>query len=328
MAQLNSLENSIKSVNSESFDQVAVALFNYQASNNVVFQNYLKHLGHPLSASSLDDIVFMPIEFFKNHTIKTGAWEEETVFESSGTTGNQTSRHFVYALKDYRERTAATFEEHFGSLKDYVILGLLPSYLERGNSGLISMVDHFIQLTAKPESGFYLDEFALLSEQLKALQATKQKTILWGVTFALLDFAQQYPMHFPDLIIMETGGMKGRRKELLRSELHQSLNRSYGTTHIHSEYGMTELNSQAYAKENGQFLPARSMKVLVRDLNDPFKRLGHNKTGALNIIDLQNLHTCAFIETKDLGRSYENGAFEVMGRMDNADLRGCNLMVI
>lgn len=328
MAQLNSLFLDINSITPANFNELAISVFNYQASQNPVFNKYLKALGHSGQAKAIEELVFLPIEFFKNHTIKTEEWKEETVFESSGTTGAQTSRHFIYSLKGYQKQTADFFEKVYGPLEEYVILALLPSYLDRGNSGLIAMVDHFIKKTANPASGFYLDDFEALRLKLRELKAQGQKTLLWGVTFALLDFAEANRMEFSDLLIMETGGMKGRRKEMVRDEVHQIVGNAFNIDQVHSEYGMTEMSSQAYSKADGIFEPAPTLKVIARDINDPFAGIGYEKTGALNVIDLQNLQTCAFIETKDLGRVYSDGTFEVMGRMDNSDVRGCNLMVL
>ena len=328
MAYLNSLLAAVNSVKPSTFDQTALAVFNYQAQQNQVFKAYLDHLGHKGYAEHMDEVVFLPIEFFKYHEVKSGNWKAECVFQSSGTTGMQTSRHFIQDLNEYKQQTIKTFESFYGAINDFALLALLPSYLERDDSGLIAMVDHFISLTSAESSGYYLKNYADLYGQLKQLASGDKKIILWGVTFALLDFAEEFQLDFPELIIIETGGMKGRREEMVRSEVHQILSASFGVERIHSEYGMTELNSQAYSKGNGLFHPSSSLKVFVRDINDPFRFIGFEKTGALNIIDLQNVHTCSFIETKDLGRVFENGDFEVMGRMDNSDIRGCNLMTL
>jgi hypothetical protein len=325
---LNSFNSALKSINPSNFDEIAIEVYNYQAVHCPVFRQYLSELGKTSPIQSLDEMVFLPIEFFKTHAIKTGDWEPETVFESSGTTGVQTSRHYIRSLSNYKESTQETFEQFYGALNEFTILALLPSYLERGNSGLIAMVDGFIQRSNSKDSGFYLDEFDLLHNQLVKFRNQDKKTLLWGVTFALLDFAAEWSGEFPELIVMETGGMKGRRAELPRSEVHETLKTAFGVETVHSEYGMTELNSQAYSKGKGIFEPSKSMKIIVRDLNDPFELRAVGKTGALNIIDLENLDSCSFIETKDLGRVYKDGSFEVMGRMDNSDVRGCNLMVL
>ncbi len=328
MPQLNSLLSKINSVNESTFEATSVEVFNYQANYNPVFRKYLQSLGHSCHAESQNDLVFLPIEFFKNHTIKTEDWQEETVFESSGTTGDLTSRHYVKDLSLYHRQCINHFEMIYGDLSQFSILALLPSYIERGNSGLIAMVDSFMKLSS-PEapSDYFLNDLDRLKNTLKERQGKGIKTILWGVTFALLDFAEQYQIDFPDLMIMETGGMKGRRREMVRSEVHELLKSSFGVSQVHSEYGMTELSSQAYARENGIFRSAPTLKIKVRDINDPFDYINNSKTGALNIIDLGNVHTCSFIETKDLGRSYPDGSFEVLGRMDNSDIRGCNLLV-
>lgn len=330
MQSFNSLLQRVISVDNNSFEQTAIELFNFQASQNLVFKNYLASLGHSGKAQNLRDIVFLPIELFKNHTIKTQNWQEETYFESSGTTGMATSRHAVRDLSLYNEMAAKHFEQIYGPLSQYVILGLLPSYLERGNSGLIAMVDHFMDRASAVRSkseNYFLHNFENLFDVLKELKEQGHKTILWGVTFALLDFAEAFQFDFPDLIIMETGGMKGRKQEMVRAEVHALLQQSFGVEAVHSEYGMTELSSQAYAKKEGVFVPAQTMKVLARDINDPFSLVKTGKTGALNVIDLGNIHTCAFIETKDLGTVQSDGTFTVMGRMDNSDIRGCNLLV-
>lgn len=328
MAPLNSLLSRINSVDQSTFEQVAIEVFNLQATNNPVFNEYLNSLGHSGKAQSIDDFVYMPIEFFKNHTIKTGQWQEETVFESSGTTGSATSRHYIKDLSTYQQRTSVHFESIYGPLKDFAILALLPSYIERGNSGLIAMVDYFMSQSKQEEaSDYFLNDFGALFQRLNELKKKGQPTILWGVTFALLDFADSYQMDFPELLVMETGGMKGRKEELVRSEVHTKIKRAFNVNDVHSEYGMTELASQAYAVANGIFKPATSMRVFARDINDPFKKLAYQKTGALNIIDLGNLFSCSFIETKDLGMVNSDGSFTVMGRMDNSDIRGCNLLV-
>lgn len=327
MLQLNSLLSKINSINESTFEATSIEVFNYQAKYNSVFQKYLQSLGHPCHAQGMADLVFLPIEFFKNHTIKTQNWEEETVFESSGTTGNQTSRHYIKDLSLYHQGCTKHFEMLYGDLSEYSILALLPSYLERGNSGLIAMVNAFMNRTQKASSGYFLNDIDHLISKLKEYNDLGKKTILWGVTFALLDLADQFVLDFPELIIIETGGMKGRRKELVRQEVHQVLKNAFNVRQVHSEYGMTELNSQAYALKNGVFQPAPTMSAMIRDINDPFANVSDGRTGALNIIDLGNIHTCSFIETKDLGRRFPNGFFEVLGRMDNADIRGCNLLI-
>lgn len=329
MLEFNSLTNRIKTLQAHEFESLAIEVFELQYHYNQIYQDWCNAFGKtPQRVAELEDIPFLPIEFFKSHAIKTGSWQTQTVFESSGTTGMQASKHYVANEELYLENCVQAFEARYGSLSDYVILALLPSYLERGSSGLVSMVNRFIQLTKSVDSGFYLNELQSLSSKLLQLKEQGQKVMLWGVTFALLDFAEQYQMDFPELIIMETGGMKGRREEMVRSEVHGQLKRSFGVEQVHSEYGMTELFSQGYSQGDGIFYPASTLRVIGRDINDPLSYPSMNRTVALNIIDLANLYTCSFIETKDLGTIYNEGAFEVRGRMDNSDIRGCNLMVV
>ncbi|WP_422354554.1 acyl transferase [Roseivirga pacifica] len=327
MGDLNSLISNINSVNQNTFESVALQVFKYQFEHCSVYHQYVQALGRPMPQSLLE-IPFLPIEFFKNHSVKSGNWKSQVVFESSGTTGASTSRHQVRDEGWYIDHCIKTFEAFYGKLDQFTLLALLPSYIERGNSGLISMVNAFIEETGSSNSGFYLNEFDALVNKLEELRKTKKPTILWGVTFGLLDFVEQYQIDFPDLIVMETGGMKGRREELTRVEVHGRLTQGLGVDAIHSEYGMTELFSQAYSKGDGLFVPSTTMKVFARDMNDPLSIVKPGKTGALNIIDLLNVNTCSFIETKDLTRVYEDGDFEVLGRMDNSDIRGCNLLVV
>ncbi len=273
------------------------------------------------------DIPFLPIEFFKSHEIWCGEnVQPEVVFSSSGTTGMSTSKHPVRNIALYEESFRKGFRLFYGDIRQYSVLALLPSYLEREGSSLIYMVDALIHESEKPASGYFLYNHRELYETLVQLRDQNEKVILIGVTYALLDFIEQYQVDFPNLIVMETGGMKGKRKEMIREELHLALTTGFGVARIHSEYGMTELLSQAYSKGNGIFECPAWMRVLVRDTNDPFHYLEEGRTGALNIIDLANLHSCAFIATQDLGR-LNNRAFEVLGRFDNSDIRGCNLLV-
>lgn len=329
MLRFNSLIDRIKTVGPNTFEPLALDIYNLQYTHNEVYREWCNSLKKtPNNVRQLEQIPFLPIEFFKSHTVKTGDWDEELVFESSGTTGSETSKHLVQSEELYLHNCRVAFENVYGSLSDYVILALLPSYLERGNSGLISMVNDFIGKTGSDESGFYLNEFQQLYEHLQALKKSHKKVILWGVTFALLDFAEEYSINFPELIIMETGGMKGRREELVRSEIHEVLSRAFGVSQIHSEYGMTELFSQGYSKGQGVFHCSNAMTILGREVNDPLSYPSKNKTVALNVIDLANIYTCSFIETKDLGSVYNDGSFEVKGRLDNSDIRGCNLLVV
>lgn len=328
MQDFNSLIQRINSVDGHSFDDTCLDVFRFQFEHNPVYHEWCASLGKSkTTVQAIEDIPFLPIEFFKSHEVKSGNWEEELSFESSGTTRVQTSRHRVWSLSYYLEGCRKTFEQTYGDLDDYIILALLPSYLERSGSGLIAMVDDFIHRTSDDDSGYYLNEFEALYEKLLSLKGVGKKVILWGVTFALLDFAEQFQMDFPQLLIMETGGMKGRREEMVRADVHQHLKSAFHVESIHSEYGMTELFSQAYSKGEGLFEPAKTMKVLGRDINDPFQINSSRSTVALNVIDLSNWATCSFIETKDLGSVRSDGQFEVKGRMDNSDIRGCNLLV-
>lgn len=307
----------------ENFTKKALALFEYQWENNEIYQSFCVNIGkNPKNVTSLSEIPFLPIELFKTQQVKTGSWDSEKIFLSSGTTGMERSKHHVRSVRFYHSVAQNVFESAYGNLGDFTILALLPSYLEQGQSSLISMVDHFIQ-NSKTGSGFVLDNDDLIDR----LDTASGKKLIIGVSYALLDLAES-PLR-PDLsdaIIMETGGMKGRRKEMIREELHTQLKKAFKVPSIHSEYGMTELFSQAYG-ENGLFLFPQWCKCLLRDINDPLSYVECGKTGGINVIDLANIDTCAFIETKDLGKMRENNFFEVLGRLDNADIRGCNLLI-
>ncbi len=327
MPKTNSLRESINSVNESTFDALALEVFHHQYQENEVYRDYVKALNRePKTVKEISQIPFLPISFFKQFQVKSGNWEEQKVFESSGTTGSTSSKHYVKEESYYLKGCKTTFEAFYGPIEQYQIFALLPSYLERGNSGLISMVNEFLKY-AQSGSGFYLNEFDDLAKNLRKAKQENRPTILWGVTFALLDFAEAYQIDFSDLIVMETGGMKGRREEMIRKDVHAILESAFGVSSIHSEYGMTELFSQAYSKEGGGFMPSRIMKVIARDLNDPFNLNYAGRTAGLNVIDLANYETCSFIETQDLGKVYEDGSFEVLGRIDNSEIRGCNLMI-
>lgn len=317
-------------LNKSNFEKVALDLFLYQAKYNLVYKEYIKLLKiNPKSIDKIEKVPFLPIEFFKNYKIQTQIFKEEKIFESSGTTGQNTSKHYVANLQFYEEISQNIFENTYGSLNHYHILALLPSYLERDNSSLVYMVKSFIQKSASKHSGFYLDDFEGLIAKIKSLIQDKHKKILLiGVTFALLDLAEQYPNDFSDIIIMETGGMKGRRKEMIREEIHQRLKNAFNINNIHSEYGMTELLSQTYSQGQEVFNLPSTMKILLREVNDPFSVSPKHKTGGVNIIDLANIDSCAFIATQDLGEMINESQFKVLGRFDNSDLRGCNLMVL
>ena len=313
--------------------QGALDLFRFQAEHNGLYRDYLRQLSvSPDKVEKISSIPFLPISFFKSHHLATGSFEPETCFESSGTTGTVSSRHCIKSLRHYLDNAAANFHQFYGDPADYCFLALLPSYLERGNSSLVAMADHFIKLGNHEEAGFFLHDLGALQDRLYQLEEKGQKTILLGVTYALLDFAEQFPMQLKHTIVMETGGMKGRKKEITREALHAELENGLGVETIHAEYGMTELQSQAYSSGKGFFKPSDTMIVLLRSTDDPFEVWESNeypmRTGVINIIDLANRDTMAFIATDDLGRFHEDGHFEILGRVDHADIRGCSLLVV
>jgi len=318
--------NNIFSVSKETFYQTAFDIFQFQYQNNLVFKqwcNLLPNVRH----SQMQEFPFLPISFFKSHTVTSTLFQPQQIFESSGTTNTINSKHLVKDISIYTESFITAFEMVYGSIKDWCIIGLLPSYLERENSSLVWMVNELIHLSHHASSGFYLYNFSKLHTTLLELEKAQQKTLLIGVTFGLLDFAEQFNMQLQHTIVMETGGMKGRRNELTRLEVHAMLKNNLGVPQIHSEYGMTELLSQAYSVGDGKFVCPPWMKVLVRDEEDPFSVKLSGK-GVLNIIDLANLYSCSFIATDDIGVVYEDGSFEVWGRLDNCDIRGCSLLVV
>ncbi len=307
----------------------ALQTFNFQFNNNVVYRLWcdcLNFSSETSSKSAFTQIPFLPISFFKSHEVVTTKFNPSFVFESSGTTTSINSKHFVKDLEDYKQSFNQTFQQFYGKANDWCIIGLLPSYLERNNSSLVMMVDDLIKQSNHEKSGFYLNDFHSLKNTLEYLEAAQQKTLLIGVTFALLDFAEQFPMQLKYTTIMETGGMKGRKKEITRTEVHQILQQAFDLPMIHSEYGMTELLSQAYAKQDGKFVCPPWMKVLVRDEDDPLL-VKESGRGCLNIIDLANQFSCSFIATDDVGIVYDDGTFEVQGRLDNSDIRGCSLLI-
>jgi hypothetical protein len=325
---LHSFKNDLFYTNKNNFEERALAVFIYQASNNSIYNLFLKNLKiNPGTVYRLEDIPFMPIEFFKNHEIVTNTWVPRATFESSGTGGQITSKHYIEDPAFYLSVARNIFFEFYGPLEEFHILALLPSYLERKNSSLVAMVSHFMDQSKSNHSGFYLNNVKELVKNLEQVKSTPRKTLLIGVTFALLDLAQEYELDLKGTMVMETGGMKGRREEVTRKEVHQILKSKLNLTAVHSEYGMTELLSQAYAPEEGKLHTPPWMKVMIRDLNDPFTYLDNNRNGGINIIDLANVHSCSFIETSDIGITRDDGTFEVLGRFDNSDLRGCNLMV-
>lgn len=326
---VNSLTGQIFSINNEAtFETIAVQLFQHQAENCSVYKDYITHLNiNPFAVKDYKKIPFLPIAFFKTHSVLSVAQTPEITFSSSGTTGQVTSQHMVSDVKIYEESYNKAFELFYENPKDICILALLPSYLEREGSSLIYMVDDLLKQSVHPQSGYFLHDLANLHQTLIDLKNAKQKTILIGVTYALLDFVEQFQIDFPTLIVMETGGMKGRRKEMVREELHKTLYGGFGVKNIHSEYGMTELLSQAYSYGQGIFNCPPWMKILLRDTSDPLSLLQTKQSGGINIIDLANVNSCSFIATQDLGKVYADGSFEVLGRFDNADIRGCNLLV-
>ena len=316
-----------------SFTEKSFDIFQVQSRYNPVYRNYLSHLGVTIEeVTELTKIPFLPISFFKSHAIKTGDFEPEIYFESSGTTGVQHSRHGVLSQSAYLLNTTVNFNEFYGNVDGYCILALLPSYLERGNSSLVAMADYFIKLSKHPLSGFFLHDIDRLHDVLVQLEKANQPTILLGVTYALMDFAEKFPMQLKHTIVMETGGMKGRREEITRGQLHSFLCERLGVEQIHAEYGMTELQSQAYSVGEGWFKASSTMKVLLRSPDDPFEIWEANefpmRTGAVNIIDLANSDTISFIATDDLARFRNDGAFEITGRMDNCDIRGCSQLAL
>ena len=324
----SALENRIFQIGEEGIQPLALDIFRFQYANNPIYRAFTDSLGiRPAAVGSLTEIPFLPVNFFKTHPVRTTEFVPEAVFRSSGTSGTGDSCHEVKTLGLYKKSFLAAFQQFYGPVKDYCIIGLLPAYLERSDSSLVLMVDGLIRDSGHPDSGFYLYEHAALHELLNRLEALGQKTLLIGVTFALLDFAEKYTMDLRHTVVMETGGMKGRRKEITRAELHAILTGRLGLGTIHAEYGMTELLSQAYSPGAGLFRCPPWMKVLPRTEDDPLDT-GISGEGILNIVDLANLYSCSFLATEDMGRVYQDGSFEVAGRVDNSDIRGCSLMVM
>jgi phenylacetate-coenzyme A ligase PaaK-like adenylate-forming protein len=310
------------------FNEAALAVFNYQAQHCSVYRDYISHLNLKSTAlKHYTEIPFLPIGFFKSHEVLSTNDKPALIFSSSGTTGQITSKHLVTDVTLYEESYNKAFKQFYGDPSESCILALLPSYLEREGSSLIYMVDDLLKQSKHPLSGYFLHNVDQLNSVLTELKKTNQKTILIGVTYALLDFVEQFQVNFPELIVMETGGMKGKRKEMVREELHEILTTSFGVEQIHSEYGMTELLSQGYSYGNGIFNCPPWMKIMLRDTSDPLSLLVNKQSGGINIIDLANVNSCSFIATQDLGKIYPDGSFEVLGRFDYADVRGCNLLV-
>jgi len=314
--------------NKQQFSETALQVFRFQAKNCAVYREFITNLKVDIDGvDCVEKIPFLPISFFKSHEVLSSSDKVQVTFTSSGTTGMINSRHLVTDVSWYEESFRRAFDLFYGDIRDYCVLALLPSYLEREGSSLIYMAEDLVKRSENPDSGFYLYNHDDLFAQLKRQQEAKKPTLLIGVTFALLDFVEQYLIDFPELIVMETGGMKGRRKEMIREELHQTLCKGFGVNAIHSEYGMTELLSQAYSNGSGIFNCPPWMKIITRDTNDPMTLLDNDKTGGINVIDLANINSCSFIATQDLGRIYQDGSFEALGRFDNSDIRGCNLLI-
>jgi phenylacetate-coenzyme A ligase PaaK-like adenylate-forming protein len=315
--------------NQKQFDKIALKVFRFQYENNLVYREFCDFLKTDVQkVKSIQQIPFLPIQFFKSHSVISNTNPIQNTFTSSGTTGMITSKHLVTDVSIYEESYRKGFSQFYGNIEDYVILALLPSYLEREGSSLIHMVDDLIQLSNHPESGFYLHNYDELIAKLIQLDQAGQNVILIGVTYALLDLIEKHSFQLEHTIIMETGGMKGKRKEMIREELHQQLCNGFGVKSIHSEYGMTELLSQAYSLGEGIFECPSWMQIVIRDTEDALSYVREGKTGGINVIDLANINSCSFIATQDLGKKYPNGSFEVLGRFDHSDIRGCNLMVV
>ncbi|MFN2430449.1 MAG: acyl transferase [Cryomorphaceae bacterium] len=324
--QLGDLEKRIFSVTTDSFNDLALEIFSYQYANCAPYKEFVDYLGvNPEKIKNSDSIPHIPIELYKTKVFYNAKADAEAVFLSSGTTGQLQSKHCVKDLSLYEKSFSLAFQHFYGNVDDYRILALLPSYLEREGSSLVYMMNRLIEKSNDPDSGFFLNNRDKLVSLLK--RKTSKKTLLVGVSFALLDLAETYDLKLENTIVMETGGMKGRRKEMIREELHGILKNAFGVDEIHSEYGMTELLSQAYSTGSGKFECPPWMKIRVRDTNDPGALVGEGKTGGLNITDLANIHSCSFIATSDLGRSLADGRIEIIGRFDYSDMRGCNLMV-
>ena len=324
------MENRIFNIqNKQEFKALSLAVFKHQFKNNKVYRSFCDLLFvHPSSISTIEEIPFLPIQFFKSRKVLSSLDEIQETFTSSGTTGGSTSKHLVTNINLYKESYLKGFAHFYGNIEEYTVLALLPNYLQRQGSSLVFMVADLIEKSKKVESGFYLDNIQELANKLLELNRNGQKILLIGVSFALLDLIEMQQFNLKNTIIMETGGMKGRRKELVREELHTILQNGFGVTEIHSEYGMTELLSQGYSKGNGVFETPPWMKILIRDTEDALSINASGKNGGINVIDLANYNSCSFIATQDLGKVYENETFEIIGRFDNSDIRGCNLMVL
>lgn len=327
--KMRALEEKIFSITTpEGFAAISLEVFNFQYTNNAVYQKFCNLLGRtPNKVKTIADIPFLPISFFKQFKIASTTKKEEILFTSSGTTGTQTSKHYVPKLALYERSFKQGFKQFFNSPKDYAILALLPSYLERKGSSLIYMCEHLINKSNHPESGFYLNNHEDLIKNILSLEQQNIPILLIGVSFALLDIAEKYKLKLHNTIVMETGGMKGRRKEMIRKELHEHLKNGFGVKKIYSEYGMTELLSQAYSLGDGIFHCTNTMQIIIREPEDELQLLANGKTGGINVIDLANLYSCSFIATQDLGKKIRDNTYEILGRFDYSDIRGCNLLI-
>ncbi len=325
--ELNNYKSSIFKIdNDNTFNKLCLTAFHFQYNHIPIYHQFVDSIKvKPKFIEHYSQIPFLPISFFKTHQLIDG--KTQAIFKSSGTTAFVKSQHFVQDLNLYETSFFKSFEQFYGSIKEYIILALLPSYIENGDSSLVYMADKLIRASQNKESGFYLDNIHELTKILKVLDSKGQKILLLGVSYALVNLIEYQQFRLKNTIVMETGGMKGRRKEMIREELHQKLAWGFGQENIHSEYGMTELLSQAYSKGNGVFETPNWMKILIRDVNDPFDILPNGQSGGINIIDLANIFSISFIETKDLGKVNSDGTFEIMGRFDDSDIRGCNLLI-
>lgn len=326
MLEYHQLSTKVFNFSPSEFDDIALQIFEYQYNHNPIYKQFVNFLNKKQLVKDIYSIPYMPVELFKYHTILSDEFQALNYFESSGTTGSISSKHFYQDLKIYEQSYLNGFKNQYGSPSDWVILGLLPSYLERKNASLVHMVDGLIKYSGQFENGFYLYDYEKLKNTLDLLVKVKRKVMLFGVTFALIEFAQKYPSQYPNLTIIETGGMKGRGKELTRDELHAFLNQQLSPQQIHSEYGMSEMFSQAYSTDKGIFQSASTLKVLKRNPYDPLDIQSSKGRGNINVIDLSNIHSCSFLATMDLGEFYDDGKFSVLGRSDYSDVRGCNLM--
>jgi phenylacetate-coenzyme A ligase PaaK-like adenylate-forming protein len=315
--------------NDQEFNMLAIQVFKHQFENNKVYRSFCDLLNiHPSDVASMEEIPFLPIQFFKSHQILSSREAIQETFTSSGTTGSTTSKHLITDVLVYEKSYQKGFAHFYGDISQYTVLALLPNYLERKGSSLVYMVDDLIRNSEKPNSGFYLHNLEELAITLQKLDKEGEKVLLIGVSFALLDLIEQYKFNLKNTIVMETGGMKGKRKEIVRKELHAILKKGFGVNEIHSEYGMTELLSQAYSKGKGIFECPPWMKIFTRDTEDALSILPTGNSGGINVIDLANYNSCSFIASQDLGKVYEDNSFEIIGRFDNSDIRGCNLMVL